>query len=199
MAQLEEGGGQPNTHEFAIDGDHLYCKEEHGMMDAEDQQQILEKSAHPNYTITNVPSPNFQPYLSQQHPLELQLLLFKEHQTHVRLPITTNLQADSSLNAARREAVHWILSVTSYYTFSALTAVLSVHYLDLFLGSFQTRTHMPWVVQLAAVACLSLAAKLEETHVPLLFDLQVRHSSPSLSLFLYLYLYLTHKIQNMLI
>jgi hypothetical protein len=29
------------------------------------------------------------------------------------------------------------------------------------------------MTQLAAVACLSLAAKMEETHVPLLLDLQV--------------------------
>ncbi|CAI9770268.1 unnamed protein product [Fraxinus pennsylvanica] len=34
----------------------------------------------------------------------------------------------------------------------------------------------PWMSQLAAVACLSLAAKVEETQVPLLLDLQVEES-----------------------
>ncbi|KAJ1421163.1 Cyclin-like [Sesbania bispinosa] len=34
----------------------------------------------------------------------------------------------------------------------------------------------PWMTQLTAVACLSLAAKVEETHVPLLLDLQVEES-----------------------
>jgi len=31
----------------------------------------------------------------------------------------------------------------------------------------------PWMTQLAAVACLSLAAKMDETEVPLLLDFQV--------------------------
>ena len=30
-----------------------------------------------------------------------------------------------------------------------------------------------WMIQLLSVACLSLAAKMEETEVPLLLDLQV--------------------------
>ncbi|XP_065863694.1 cyclin-D3-1-like isoform X4 [Euphorbia lathyris] len=34
----------------------------------------------------------------------------------------------------------------------------------------------PWMPQLAAVACLFLAAKVEETQVPLLLDLQVEES-----------------------
>ena len=31
-----------------------------------------------------------------------------------------------------------------------------------------------WMMQLLAVACLSLAAKMEETEVPLILDLQVK-------------------------
>ena len=36
-----------------------------------------------------------------------------------------------------------------------------------------------WMIQLLSVACLSLAAKMEETEVPLLLDLQVMEFNPS--------------------
>jgi len=38
----------------------------------------------------------------------------------------------------------------------------------------------PWMFQLLSVACISLAAKMEETEVPILLDLQVLYLSPSL-------------------
>nr|GMD87673.1 cyclin-D3-1-like [Ipomoea batatas] len=74
---------------------------------------------------------------------------------------------------ARTEAVHWILKVTSYYGFSALTPILAVNYLDRFLSTLDYKKDEPWMIQLAAVTCLSLAAKVEEIHVPLLLDFQV--------------------------
>ncbi|KAL8143778.1 hypothetical protein V2J09_016810 [Rumex salicifolius] len=76
---------------------------------------------------------------------------------------------------ARREAVEWMLKVNSYYGFSTLTAILSINYLDRFLTKSPHLHHKnkPWMIQLAAVTCLSLAAKVEETHVPFLLDLQV--------------------------
>ncbi|KAL6504624.1 hypothetical protein OROHE_023382 [Orobanche hederae] len=85
---------------------------------------------------------------------------------------------NSSLGRARCEAVEWMLKVIGYYSFSALTAVLAVNYLDRFLQArFKSSgEEKPWMTQLAAVACLSLAAKVEETRVPLLVDLQVEES-----------------------
>lgn len=79
----------------------------------------------------------------------------------------------SSMSSSRSEAVEWILKVNSYYGFCTLTSVLAVNYLDRFLSSFLFQKDKPWMFQLAAVTCLSLAAKVEETHVPLLLDLQV--------------------------
>lgn len=73
----------------------------------------------------------------------------------------------------RREAVEWMLKVNAHYGFTTLTAVLSVNYLDRFLSSFCFQRDKPWMIHLVAVTCLSLAAKVEETHVPLLLDLQV--------------------------
>ncbi|CAL0316333.1 unnamed protein product [Lupinus luteus] len=97
---------------------------------------------------------------------------------------------------ARLDAVNWILKVHAYYQFHPVTAFLSINYLDRFLS----RTSLPvmkiqkliifylyihkimklflqrengWVFQLVSVACLSIAAKMEEPEVPLLMDLQL--------------------------
>ncbi|XP_074557208.1 cyclin-D3-2-like [Curcuma longa] len=89
--------------------------------------------------------------------------------------------SDSHLRAAREEAAEWIVRAASCQGFSALTALLAVTYFDrCFLsdagggGGGLLRLHgdKPWMGRLAAVACLSLAAKVEETRVPLLLDLQ---------------------------
>ncbi|KAG6472892.1 hypothetical protein ZIOFF_070370 [Zingiber officinale] len=89
--------------------------------------------------------------------------------------------SDSHLRAAREEAAEWIVRAASFQGFSALTALLAVTYFDrCFLseagggGGELLRLHgdKPWMGRLATVACLSLAAKVEETRVPLLLDLQ---------------------------
>lgn len=85
-----------------------------------------------------------------------------------------NVNLDSSsFSDPRREAVEWMLKVNAHYGFSALTATLAVTYLDRFLLSFHFQREKPWMIQLVAVTCISLAAKVEETQVPLLLDLQV--------------------------
>jgi cyclin D1/2/4 len=76
-------------------------------------------------------------------------------------------------SSAREQSVAWILKVQAYYNFSALTAYLSVNYLDRFLYSSCFPQRKEWTWQLLSVACLSLAAKMEEPLVPLLLDLQV--------------------------
>lgn len=74
---------------------------------------------------------------------------------------------------ARQEAVGWILKVHSFYNFGPPTAYLSVNYLDRFLSMHRIPQGVKaWMMQLMAVACLSLAAKMEETRVPFPTDLQ---------------------------
>ncbi|PON98884.1 Cyclin [Trema orientale] len=75
--------------------------------------------------------------------------------------------------SARALSVAWILKVHSYYGFQPLTAYLSVNYLDRFLYSRRLPQTEGWPLQLLSVACLSLAAKMEEPLVPSLLDLQV--------------------------
>ncbi|CAM0944022.1 unnamed protein product [Alopecurus aequalis] len=77
------------------------------------------------------------------------------------------------LAAVRRDAIDWIWKVIEHFNFAPLTAVLSVNYLDRFLSVYELPEGKDWVTQLLAVACLSLASKMEETYVPLPLHLQV--------------------------
>ncbi|TKY55674.1 Cyclin-D3-2 protein [Spatholobus suberectus] len=104
---------------------------------------------------------------------ELVSLISKEGETHL---CSLSVIADGPLEGPRVEAVNWISKVCGHYGFSALTIVLAVNYFDRFITSLRFQRDKPWMTQLTAVACLSLAAKTEETHVPLLLDLQVEES-----------------------
>uniref|UniRef100_A0A5B6ZXL7 Putative cyclin-D1-1 isoform X2 n=1 Tax=Davidia involucrata TaxID=16924 RepID=A0A5B6ZXL7_DAVIN len=82
-------------------------------------------------------------------------------------------QSQSLDASAREKSVAWILKVQAYYGFQPLTAYLSVNYFDRFLYSRRLPQTNGWPLQLLSVACLSLAAKMEEPLVPSLLDLQV--------------------------
>ncbi|KAG8369831.1 hypothetical protein BUALT_Bualt14G0054600 [Buddleja alternifolia] len=109
------------------------------------------------------------PFCDEEEEEEyLRCLLSKEQQNK----LYNGLEKNPYLAKARVEAVEWMYTVIRYYSFSTLTCILSLNYLDRFLYMDDQR-EKPWMIQLAAVACLSLAAKVEEVHVPLLLDLQV--------------------------
>lgn len=96
---------------------------------------------------------------------ELEILLCKEKNTH--------LDYDENLMVLRQECVDWMIRVGTHYGFVALTIVLSVNYFDRFLMTSCFQKDKPWMCQLAAVSCLSLASKVEEIQAPLLLDLQI--------------------------
>ncbi|GMQ01156.1 hypothetical protein CsSME_00047894 [Camellia sinensis var. sinensis] len=75
--------------------------------------------------------------------------------------------------AARQDSINWILRVHAHYRFRPVTAYLTVNYFDRLLSSHSLPEANGWPLQLLSVACLSLAAKMEEPYVPLLLDLQV--------------------------
>ncbi|KAF8390357.1 hypothetical protein HHK36_024882 [Tetracentron sinense] len=85
----------------------------------------------------------------------------------------SRFQSQSLDASAREESVAWILKVHAFYCFQPLTAYLSVNYMDRFLFSSRLPQTNGWPLQLLSVACLSLAAKMEEPLVPTLVDLQV--------------------------
>ncbi|KAH9607326.1 hypothetical protein KSS87_012369 [Heliosperma pusillum] len=77
---------------------------------------------------------------------------------------------------ARNSAVDWIQKVQSHYNFGPLCFYLSVNYLDRFLSTYELHKGKAWMMQLLSVACISLAAKMDETHVPFSIDLHVGES-----------------------
>ncbi|MCL7051624.1 hypothetical protein MKW94_020427 [Papaver nudicaule] len=108
---------------------------------------------------------------------ELVSLLSKEKEiiSTYQNNLLSKLQSDPNLAQARKESIQWMLKVNSYYSFSPLTALLSVNFLDRFLSSncFHFQNDKLWMIQLISVACITLAAKVEETQVPALLDFQV--------------------------
>lgn len=153
----------------------LYCEE--GTFDEDfslNTNALVEESVN-NVSSAIKDSPLPSPRLQQQDLFygdnEFESLISKENETHL---CYDNLMSDGSLVESRRDAVGWILRVNAHYGFSAFTAALAVNYFDRFLLSIRLQNNKPWTTQLTAVACLSLAAKVQETQVPLLLDLQVR-------------------------
>ncbi|GMH03181.1 hypothetical protein Nepgr_005020 [Nepenthes gracilis] len=71
---------------------------------------------------------------------------------------------------ARLDAIDYILSNRDVFRFQFETAYLSVTYFDRFLSKRSIDSGKSWAVQLLSVACLSLAAKLDECRVPALSE-----------------------------
>ncbi|KAG6408944.1 hypothetical protein SASPL_131972 [Salvia splendens] len=138
--------------------DALYCSEEKW-------NDVVEDINDDDVEIDTHTNTNISPSLFWDDD-ELHSLFSKETQTHPN-PI------HPSLSLPRKESVAWILKTNSHYSFSPLTAILALNFLDRFLSTLPANDNHPWLMHLAAVTCLSLAAKVEETHVPLLLDLQV--------------------------
>lgn len=105
---------------------------------------------------------------------ECVLLLLQREGDHLPRDDYAKRLMNGSLDVSvRTDAVGWLLKVHSFYNFGPLSSYLSVNYLDRFLSSYELPQGKAWMTQLISVACLSLAAKVEETEVPLLLDLQV--------------------------
>ncbi|KAJ1266071.1 hypothetical protein BS78_08G122900 [Paspalum vaginatum] len=72
---------------------------------------------------------------------------------------------------ARLAAVKWILQTRGCFGFAHRTAYLAIAYFDSFwLRRRVDREAMPWAAQLLSVACVSVAAKMEECQVPALSE-----------------------------
>ncbi|KAF5739471.1 putative cyclin d [Tripterygium wilfordii] len=78
------------------------------------------------------------------------------------------------LKCARLEAISLILKTRTALGFCFQTAYLAVAYMDRFLVRRPNiDSEQSWAIPLLSVACLSLAAKMEEVNVPTLSDYQV--------------------------
>ncbi|XP_021743642.1 cyclin-D4-1-like isoform X2 [Chenopodium quinoa] len=99
-------------------------------------------------------------------------LLENERQHFLGLDYLKKLRNGDLDLSARNLVIDWIQKVQSHYNFGPLCVYLSVNYLDRFLSAYEL-PGKAWMMQLIGVACLSLAAKVDETDVPLILDLQV--------------------------
>ncbi|KAG5061216.1 Cyclin-D3-2 [Glycine soja] len=99
------------------------------------------------------------------------------HQHDHLLSLLSKQRATHSSFSPRHDVVRWISTVSDFHAFAPLTTVLAVNYFDRFVTTLRFQSEQkPWMTHLAALACVSLAAKVEETRVPLLFDFQVGES-----------------------
>nr|GLL48944.1 cyclin-D5-2-like [Ipomoea trifida] len=74
------------------------------------------------------------------------------------------------IQEARLDAIKYILGTGGLFGFSIQTAYLSVTYLDQFLSRRSIDGEKDWAIKLLSMACLSLAAKMEECRVPSLSE-----------------------------
>lgn len=74
---------------------------------------------------------------------------------------------------ARSTSVQWILKMGDYFHFTSKTAYLAVAYFDRFFERRTIDMEKLWAIRLLSVACLSLAAKMEEYRVPALSEYRV--------------------------
>ncbi|KAF1886887.1 hypothetical protein Lal_00046125 [Lupinus albus] len=74
------------------------------------------------------------------------------------------------IKLTRMDVINWILKTRATLGYHFQTAYLSVTYFDRFLSKRSIDNGKYWAIWLLSVACLSLAAKMEECHVPLLTE-----------------------------
>lgn len=152
--------------------DPLFCEEDEFEVEESDQQLALTVEAQEQWEEGD-----------EEWAEALCSLLANEAETFTE-QLSAAADGDIYLKAARGSAVEWMVKTSGQQGFSVQTLLLAVNYLDrCFLagngdgGGLRLREDKPWMGRLAAVACLSLAAKVEETRVPLLLDLQLSASS----------------------
>ncbi|XP_058757462.1 cyclin-D5-3-like [Vicia villosa] len=78
------------------------------------------------------------------------------------------------LRNARLHAIDWIFNTQAKFGFTLQTAYLSITYFDRFLSKRSIDESKPWAIQLLSVACLSIAAKMEEQRVPPLSEYPIQ-------------------------
>ncbi|KAK7367574.1 hypothetical protein VNO80_09589 [Phaseolus coccineus] len=125
-------------------------------------------SSFQQHSPTLITTPSSPSIFSDNH-------LFSHHD-HL-LSLLSKETATHFTPSPSHHVVRWISTLSHFHGFAPLTTVLAVNYFYRFVNrrSFQSEDK-PWRTQLTAIACVSLAAKVEETRVPLLLELQVEES-----------------------
>ncbi|XVE82928.1 hypothetical protein DITRI_Ditri16bG0044600 [Diplodiscus trichospermus] len=77
------------------------------------------------------------------------------------------------LECARLDAIQWIFKTRASFGFQIHTAYLSITYFDRFISKRSIDDGKLWAIRLLSVACLSVAAKMEECRVPALSEFPI--------------------------
>ncbi|KAL3525603.1 hypothetical protein ACH5RR_013975 [Cinchona calisaya] len=77
------------------------------------------------------------------------------------------------LKRARLDAIRWILDTRVLFGFHFQTVYLSLAYFDGFFSKRSIEDGKIWAIRLLSIACLSLAAKMEEYEAPALSEYHV--------------------------
>ncbi|CAL0319308.1 unnamed protein product [Lupinus luteus] len=146
---------------------------------AEDSNNVFDEG-HSVYEDTWQHHRNHQRHgFDESYELPLQddecfaMMVEKEQQHWPGVVYLNRLHSGDLDFGARNEAVDWIEKARVQLGFGPLCAYLSINYLDRFLSTYRLPKGRAWTMQLLAVACLSLAAKMDESDVPMSVDLQV--------------------------
>ncbi|KAJ8773249.1 hypothetical protein K2173_028426 [Erythroxylum novogranatense] len=102
---------------------------------------------------------------------DLEMLI--ERETSLGFKVNQSGVFQNWVKCARLEAIEWILKSRATFGFRLQTAYLSMLYLDRFLSRRSIDGEKLWAVRLLSVACLSLAAKMEEMKIPSLSEFQI--------------------------
>lgn len=155
----------------------LLCSEDNNSLLCLDESDVWYQETNLNYNQnrTFVDGNGGSCLMGFSSHSEESVSLMVENESHhlPRYDYLGRLQSGELDSSMRRDAVEWIFKVHAHYNFGPLTAYLSINYLDRFLSAYQLPKGKAWMMQLLAVSCLSIAAKMEETDVPLSLDLQV--------------------------
>ncbi|XP_028787098.1 cyclin-D5-1-like [Neltuma alba] len=98
-------------------------------------------------------------------------ILFKREMGFAPPSDDCSTSAAKCLKSARVGAIDWIFNTGAKFGFKSHTIYLSVTYFDQFLSRRSIDEAKDWAFQLLSMACLSLAAKMEEQNVPTLSEL----------------------------
>ncbi|KAD5960942.1 hypothetical protein R6Q59_013962 [Mikania micrantha] len=96
-------------------------------------------------------------------------LIEREAESNDYVCVCDDEDSENWLKCARLDAVNWIFSTREILGFHFRTAYLSLTYFDRFNSKRAIDNGKEWAIQLLGVACLSLAAKMEEQTVPSLY------------------------------
>lgn len=108
----------------------------------------------------------------EEEELSIAGLLSRQEQFRPGEGYVGELQSKPELWQARPLATRWMVKAHFAFNFSPVTVALAVNYLDRYLAKSLSLSWKPWMIELVSVACLSLAAKMEEVEVPAILDLQ---------------------------